>query len=306
MRQIGTLPTEPEARRFADYLLSLGMTTRLDAGPEGVAIWVREEDQVARATEELAAFSAQPADPRYAAAAKEAEALRREAVRKERAYRKNFVEVRDRWDTRGVAGRPLTLALVAISVVVYLIAPLGPPLEPLENALLFASEHEVDGSTVIYPWLDLERGQVWRLITPIFLHGGFLHLLFNMLWMIDLGGQIERRRGTWRFAVIVLVVAAVSNTAEFLWQIRTSPGGFGGMSGVVYGLFGYIWMKVRFDNSAGFWLTPNTVFMMILWFVVCAFNLVGPVANMAHGAGLLCGMAIGISRFAWRQLFRRN
>ena len=83
----------------------------------------------------------------------------------------------------------------------------------------------------------LKAGQIWRLISPIFIHYSPLHLLFNLFWIYDLGLMIETRRGTWRLLAIVLICALASNFGEFFWEIPALPG-FGGMSGVVYGLFG--------------------------------------------------------------------
>jgi GlpG protein len=65
------------------------------------------------------------------------------------------------------------------------------------------------------------------------------------------------------------------------------------MSGVVYGLFGYAWMKSRFDRGAGIYIDPGTVFMMVAWLVLCYTGTFGSVANTAHSAGLAVGMAIG-------------
>ena len=68
MRQAGTLPGEQQAERFADYLLTLGITTRLEKQGDAWAVWVREEERVPQAKEELAAFARNPADPRFAEA----------------------------------------------------------------------------------------------------------------------------------------------------------------------------------------------------------------------------------------------
>lgn len=285
-------------------MLAQGVTTRLDPSAEGWAIWVREEDQVARAAQELAEFKARPDDPRYASAAATADALRREADRRERQFRRNYVEVRQRWSPRGGA-QPLTLLLVAISVLVYLAAPLGGRLEPLENALLLTSADEASAANPAYraeyPWYEVRHGQPWRLVTPMVLHGSLLHLAFNMLWLLDLGGQIERTRGTWRLAAMVLATQTVSAVAQVQWE---GPY-FGGMSGVVYGLFGYVWMKCRYDPPTAVYVSPSNVWIMLAWLLACMTGLLGPVANAAHVAGLMCGMAIGLAPLGWRRLRRQ-
>ena len=110
-----------------------------------------------------------------------------------------------------------------------------------------------------------------------------------MLWLRDLGSMIEGRQSSWRLAILVLVIAACSNLAQFWF------GGpvFGGMSGVVYGLLGYIWMRGKFDPGSGLYLHPSTVGMMIIWFFACFTPIVPHVANAAHAAGLVMGIAWG-------------
>jgi GlpG protein len=128
------------------------------------------------------------------------------------------------------------------------------------------------------------------------------HLLFNMIWLFDLGGQIERRYGSLRLLFLVVVIAVLSNLAQYylgkltfdngrLFVPQESPA-FGGMSGVVFGLFGYVWMKSRLDPESGLFLHPNNVILMLVWFVVCCTGLVGPIANAAHFVGLLVGTCL--------------
>src|SRR5271155_160406 len=76
MRQIGTLPDGDTARRLADYLLTLQIETRLDQQPEGWIVWVCDEDRVPQARQQLAEFLNNPADTRFAGAAKAAQQLR--------------------------------------------------------------------------------------------------------------------------------------------------------------------------------------------------------------------------------------
>ena len=118
---------------------------------------------------------------------------------------------------------------------------------------------------------EVMEGQVWRLITPIFLHFGFFHIIFNMFWLHDLGSLIENRRGTGHFVAFILLAAIISNIAQYC----VSGPNFGGMSGVVYALFGYVWMKGKFDPGDGIEMNPTTVIIMLGWFVLCFTGMFG-------------------------------
>ncbi|MGD9648363.1 MAG: rhomboid family intramembrane serine protease [Pirellulales bacterium] len=298
MRQIGTLSDPQQAQRFADYLLTQGITTRLDPHDGVVNVWVREEDQVPRAVAELASFQREPNDDRYQAAAPEAQALRREAQRREKQFRRNLIDVRRRWSGAGVSGRrPVTNALIGISVIVAVLTYGGNGLA----SYLYIS-NIIPPQPSIGTLTEVWHGQLWRLVTPIFMHGDFLHLIFNMLWLHQLGPQIEGRRGSGRFLALVLAIAVISNVAQYLAQ---GPA-LRGMSGVVFGLFGYIWMKSRFEASSGFVMHPQTIVFMLLWAALCMSGMVGDIANWAHGVGLAVGMAMGYAPVAWRNLTRRR
>ena len=189
---------------------------------------------------------------------------------------------------------PVTFGMIIVSVIAAFATQLGNKHEPVMSQLSIAS-YGVDGQ-----WQglsDIRSGQVWRLVTPIFLHFGLLHIIFNMMWLRDLGSIIEVRRGTLRFVFIVLAIAVVSNFAQF-WMKGPH---FGGMSGVVFGLFGYIWMKSRFEPESGFSMHPNIVFLMIAWFLLCTTGVAGAIANYAHGVGLAVGMALGYGPSLWRR-----
>ena len=86
MRELATLPSADAAQTLADYLLTLRIETKVERQPNGWAVWVRDEDQVARARQELDEFNRNPNDPRYSAAAREADALRRQKASAEKAY----------------------------------------------------------------------------------------------------------------------------------------------------------------------------------------------------------------------------
>jgi GlpG protein len=65
------------------------------------------------------------------------------------------------------------------------------------------------------------------------------------------------------------------------------------MSGVVYALAGYVWMRGKHDRTSGLFLDQQSVTILLVWLVVCFTGVVGPIANFAHLAGLASGMAIG-------------
>lgn len=314
MRQIGTLPEEQPARTFADYLLTLNISTDLKPSSDGWSVWVHKEDLVPQAKGELAQFQTNPDDPRYQQSVREAEAIRRKQEELDRKHARNTV------DLRGKLGRgamsptgPLTRALISISVVVFLLQWTNTPLfgRTIEGWFLFTNYRSLPGLGLQTDGLrPILQGQVWRLLTPMFLHFGPMHILFNMYMLFQLGRAIEARRSLGEYALLIVVASMAANLAQFylpdLFTIpgaRTGGGPFGGMSGVVYGLFGYIWVKGRFDPASGLYLHPNTVMLLLFWLVLCAFNILGPIANTAHVVGMLAGMIVaGVP--VWRERMR--
>jgi GlpG protein len=292
MRSAGTIRDKLHARRFADYLLTRGISTRLDNGPEGYTVWVHDEERLAEVRAELPGFLAAPGDPRYNVS-REAESLRAKAqaaaahAPKMAPATSLVVPAAARV---GLMGTPLALAIVAFCLVVAVYTQFDPPASPRLANLTIATVKSVDTGRVSWNHLeDIRNGQVWRLLTPCFIHFGLLHLLFNMMWMLDVGRQIEAARGTLTLALMVLLIGVGSNYAQYLID---GPQ-FGGMSGVVFGLFGYVLVMARFAPSAGMIMTANNALFMGIWFIVCLTGAVGPIANTAHGVGLVLGIAFG-------------
>jgi len=288
MRLIGHLAEEKAARTFADYLYVQKIDSHLEyEKADGWGIWINDEDRLDEAAGLLTAFQANPADPKYRAEAKGAAELRAEAEKGEARYRKKLSDRRHLFrPLREYGFGPLSFALIVISVVVFILSKFGRDPQPIMG--LFITDFSL--ATPFGPSLpEIRHGELWRVVTPIFIHFSLLHIFFNMLWLRDLGSMIEGRQSTWLLAVLVLVIAACSNLAQY-WLAGPV---FGGMSGVVYGLLGYIWMRGKFDPASGLYLHPTTVTMMILWFFACFTPIIPHVANGAHAVGLVMGMAWG-------------
>lgn len=108
-----------EANRLGDYLLAQGMDNSVEEGGSGWSIWVHHDDHLDRAKGEFDAFVNNSADAKYVSAAQTAEHLRTKKEKEEQRRQKNFVDVRTSWAAVGQGSRPLTLAMVLISCLVY-------------------------------------------------------------------------------------------------------------------------------------------------------------------------------------------
>ena len=178
---------------------------------------------------------------------------------------------------------PVSLTLIVVSVAVALFSNLGNNRAFLYP--LFISNYPL----AFAPLPEVLHGQVWRLVTPAFIHFGVIHLIFNLLWVKDLGSVIERREGSLPLALLFLGLAVTSGLGQYL------VGGpfFGGMSGVVYGWFGYVWLRGLGDRRSGYFMPQQTALLMLVWFVLCLVGVIPNVANTAHGVGLAVGALWG-------------
>lgn len=159
-------------------------------------------------------------------------------------------------------------------------------------------DFRIDGERIYLAYLDatLGSGQWWRLITPMLIHFGWLHLAMNSLWYWELGRRIEFRQGAIGLFGLTLLFGLASNFAQYWWA---GPSLFGGLSGVLYGLLGHCWIYQRLAPDAAYRLPPGVLVMMLAWLLICMtgiFELLqfGAIANAAHVGGLLTGCLTGL------------
>jgi GlpG protein len=280
---IGHVRGESGARQFGDYLLVNGIENQVEPDQaDAWAVWVHSEEQLGRAQTELAEFLAHPTDPRFKASAA-AKDLRAEKQKEQAAYEKR---VQDRRNLlRPLAPYsfgPVTFSLICMSLVVFILAKGGNDFSNLW--VLFITDPRLFSSSLP----EIQHGEIWRLITPIFIHFGFWHILFNALCLMDFGSMVEARQSSRLYCLLVLLFSILPNLAQFFW----SGAMFGGLSGVTYGLAGYIWIRGKRDPGSGLFLHPSSVTMLLVWLFL-GFTGIMHTANAVHATALLLGMGWG-------------
>lgn len=195
-----------------------------------------------------------------------------------------------------VQDSPLTAAMLALTLLVALVTWFGENFAVIR--WLSFVDFRVQGDYVYFAYLAemLEAGQWWRLVTPMLIHFGVLHLAMNTLWYWILGRRIEARQGPWMLLGLTLLFSLASNLAQYGYS---GPSLFGGLSGVLYGLLGHCWIFQRLAPNADYRLPPGVLVMMLAWLLICLtgiFELLqfGAIANAAHVGGLLAGCVTGL------------
>lgn len=268
MIQLLVLGDARMAQALVDYLATLGIPCELTQSELGVSVWLADERRLAQAQQEVKRFLSEPNHPRYMEASWQSGHADARID-----YSKGMTDpVTDFLHQAG----PLTLVVIIACLAIYALDAIG---LPIFDELAF------------HPTLaQFTDWQAWRYVTPAFIHFSVLHLVFNLLWWWYLGGQIEQRLGSGKLFILLIVGAALPNIAEFF----ASGPRFGGLSGVVYALLGYSWLRTRLQPDCGLVMPPALMGFMLVWLVLGFLDMLGtPTANMAHLAGLLVGLAQG-------------
>jgi GlpG protein len=274
----------------------------LDGRDQRWEVWVRDEDQLQQATLELTTFLENPSDPKYDAAVSEATKLLEEEQKAKLKAASNIRRIKPAASAVGLNRGPippLTLTLAIIAGVISLASGFTEPAPNNKWGQLIVSELSFVAPTDFMlskgdPAASLKKGEVWRAITPIFMHGNMLHLAMNLFMLISLGRLVERIVGTPRYAILILLLAIGPNLLQGLappWM-HGSPH-FVGISGVVYGLFGYIWIYSKLHPESGIFI-PMPIVLLFVGMIVIGLTMQIPnwkFADLCHLGGLLVGIA---------------
>ncbi len=288
MRLIGQIQNREEAKLFRDYLASQDIEALVEQQDSAWDIWIYDEDALPRAREELQTFHQTADKTSYQTIVKQSQSRRKaELDAALKSHTAKFKPTPQQSSKPVYQVAPLTILLIVISGAVAAYTDLGDDRVAVNPFRI--TEINASREYVVRPFLmEVQAGQVWRLVSPIFVHFGAVHLLFNMAMLYQFGLLTETVRGHIRFAVHIVLIAIISNVAQHL----TSGPNFGGMSGVIYGLFGYLWVCQKTYPEDGIDIPPSVPAFLIGWMFLCMTGLVGPVANMAHVTGLVTGAVL--------------
>jgi rhomboid protease GluP len=186
---------------------------------------------------------------------------------------------------------PVTFGLIGACVAVYLaVAFAGQSYGYPLNVGLVTQPFDVVGKGALVPAL-VARGEVWRLVSSMFLHAGFIHLALNMLSLYFLGAFMEVTFGRTRLLALYLTSGLAGGLAYLYFG--DFNGSVVGASGAIFGLLGGV---LGYSVRRGTFSWQNPLIRQLL--ILTALNLyigfsVPNISNAAHIGGLLSGLAFG-------------
>ena len=268
MKQLLVINDARLAQSLADYLSSRGMHCELTQSEVGITVWLADESRSGEAEPEVKRFLKEPYHPRYAEASWQSGTpnSRIDYSAGHHSLTAHFL----------MQAGPVTLLVMALCTCLFILQLIG--------LNLYASLSFHQDVSQLGGW------QIWRFVTPAFLHFSALHLIFNLMWWWYLAGLVERQLGTSKLLTLLLVGAVIPNLLEFL----LSGPDFGGLSAVVNTLVGYCWIVGRMKPDGEVKLQDGIFIFMVVWLAIGFSGLLGNnLANVAHLSGLAIGLLHG-------------
>ncbi len=193
-------------------------------------------------------------------------------------WRTHLIELSDRKQERLTAvlrpqeKTPVMRTLLVVTILIWLIVLQYP------DYMLYIG--------LLIPEL-IRIGELWRLITPVFLHYDFTHIAFNMVSLFIFGSYAERIYGRGRFVAIYLLAGISGSMLSFAFNDHASLGA----SGAVFGLFGALLAFGQLDRKAFAMTIGTTIYAMVALNLIMGF-LTPQVNNLGHIGGLIGGYLV--------------
>ncbi|ALT00096.1 rhomboid family intramembrane serine protease GlpG [Lacimicrobium alkaliphilum] len=263
---------EQDARLLANYLKFKGIQVNYEfnQAEHPHSLVLLDESQLPEARAMTQEFIHNPQDQKYQQVAWQQGA----AVSMQGSGQKSLLSML----SQGLLS-PLTSIVLILCLLVYFASILG-WFVPLQQWLAFQPLSQLS-----------DNQQWWRLLGPAFMHFSVLHIVFNLLWWGMLGAQIEQRLGSINLLLIFLLTAVFSNFAQYM----ASGPNFGGLSGVVYGVMGFVWWCGVLRPGWGLSLSKPLVGFILVWLILGYTDMLWvKMANTAHTVGLITGCLLAL------------
>lgn len=260
------------AHLLANYLTSQNITANVVQSDKEFVVVLNEDAHIDRAKIIAEGFLANPTHPKYQQAAWDSGKNVQLAPSGSGFSMGNIIA--------DAVKAPFTSVVFILCVAVYGLSLLG-MFAPIAQHLL------------MQPFSVLAQNQEWwRLLGPAFIHFSALHIIFNLLWWAMLGAKIERTLGMSMLLIVFIVSATISNAAQAIFSepVQGNLYLFGGLSGVVYAVMGFVWWLGWLRPGWGLSLPNSIVGFMLVWLVLGYADILWVnMANAAHTAGLISG-----------------
>lgn len=180
----------------------------------------------------------------------------------------------------------VTYVLIGVTVFAYL-------LQILSSVFLGDSSYGIDWVTLFGARISeaIYAGQLWRLITPMFLHGSFAHIFFNMYALLSVGTLLERHFGHWRFLLLYFLGGFAGNVLSFLFTQGYSVGASTAVFGLIAAEAIFFYQNRELFGSHAKQAISNAVFIIVINLFL---GLAPSIDTWGHIGGLLGG-----AMFAW-------
>ena len=284
MIRAASLPIEVNLLRFSRFMQSQGIAHRINEESGQQVIWVEAEQQATLIRDALASWPFDEDSSSEGHVAHNSQRLFRPVALLGKLI-------------NAFMHAPVSFSLILACLLVALLSLLGT--QPQRVAVLFYPVLDSSGLFPLLASID-SPAEILRSLSPMLLHFGELHLVFNMMWLWYFGRQLESAQPRWLFIVLIIFCSFVGNTAQYL---TSEYNNFGGMSGVVYGLVGYTWIVHTFMPRSN--LLINNKMFVVFVIALIAMEVVASswIASAAHLGGLVAGLiagtgVVGLYRFA--------
>ncbi|ENM5745949.1 rhomboid family intramembrane serine protease GlpG [Vibrio mimicus] len=266
MQLLTTLNNPRAAQAFIDYMAAHQIDIQMMPDASGqFSLWVLHDQHVDVAQAELQAFLQNPYDQKYQAASWDVADQKRPQFHYASPNLLSLIKAK--------AGA-FTLFIMALCIAIFALQTFGAG-DAIFNALHFPAQAS-------------QQWQIWRWVSHALLHFSVMHIAFNLLWWWQFGGDLEQRLGSLKLIKLFIVSAIISGAGQY-W---VEGANFGGLSGVVYALAGYLWVLGQRAPQLGLSIPRSLMGFMLIWLVLGFVQPFMAIANTAHLAGLISGVVL--------------